>query len=123
LRNFASPGATPREIDTELDSIDGEREAMWQCDTGCVGVVRLHFREASSARVFARWFGESVGLNSNGVSGHCLHVGEWAISFQWHIQDMAIASVNRCHGMTVRGAVDFCRAAADIAGQMADFGL
>jgi len=121
LRSFVWDTATPNELDSVLESLDGERAAVWQCDERCVAGLHLHFGDATGAAAYAGWLSDSWegDLRRGGTS--CVRFGTRTVSLQRHSQDIAIASVRPCYQRDARGAADNCPQSVELASRLADF--
>ena len=121
LRGFVWDTAPPSELDSVLESLDGERAAVWQCNECCVAGMRVHFGDPSGATTYAGWLGDSWEKDFHGGGMSCVHFGTRAVSLQRHGQDIAIASVRPCHARDARGTADNCPLAVELADRLADF--
>ena len=120
LRSFVWDTATPSELDSVLETLDGERVAVWLCNGRCVAAMRLHFGDATGAAAYARWLSESWKVSSGGRMT-CAHFGTRTFSLQRHGRDIAIASVRPCHIPDALSSADNCPQAVDFANRLADF--
>jgi len=121
LRSFVWDTATQSELDSVLETLDGERAAGWQCNERYVAAMRLHFGDATGAAAYAGWLSDSWEVTFHGGGMSCVHFGSRTVSLQRHGQDIAIASVRSRHVRDARGTTDNCPQAVELANLLADF--